>query len=147
MCERIIGLDPIVHASSKILILGSMPSVQSLKNQGYYFNPTNRFWKVMEAIYGKSDYPIALWDVCHSCIRKGSMDANIKDVIPNDIERFLKEHGQIKRVVCNGSTSYKLLKKYFPNIKAIAAPSTSAANARYRFDDLVKIYKECLGES
>ena len=87
MCKRIVGLDPIVFKDSRVLILGSMPSVISLKEQMYYANKTNRFWKVLEAIYQENNKikllktsHIALWDICHSCIRKTSADSEIKDI-------------------------------------------------------------------
>ena len=149
MCKRIIGLDPIVFEDSKILIVGSMPSVISLKEQMYYANKTNRFWPILESLYHKQDKMellkdshIALWDICHSCIRKTSADSEIKEVIPNDIEDFLKQHTSIEKVICNGRTSYNTMKKYFPNIQTTYCPSTSAANAKFRLDDLVEIYKK-----
>lgn len=77
MCKRIVGLDPIVFEDSRILIVGSMPSAISLKEQMYYANKNNRFWKILESIYQENDKiellkvsHIALWDICHSCIRK-----------------------------------------------------------------------------
>ena len=149
MCKRIIGLDPIVFEDSKILIVGSMPSVISLKEQMYYANKTNRFWPILESLYHKQDKMellkdshIALWDICHSCIRKTSADSEIKEVIPNDIEDFLKRHTSIEKVICNGRTSYNTMEKYFPNIQTTYCPSTSAANAKFRLDDLVEIYKK-----
>lgn len=149
MCKRIIGLDPIVFEDSKILIVGSMPSVISLKEQMYYANKTNRFWPILESLYHKQDRMgllkdshIALWDICHSCIRKTSADSEIKEVIPNNIEDFLKRHKSIVKVICNGRTSYNTMKKYFPNIQTTYCPSTSAANAKFRLDDLIEIYKK-----
>lgn len=88
------------------------------------------------------DSHIALWDICHSCIRKTSADSEIKEVIPNNIEDFLKRHKSIVKVICNGRTSYNTMKKYFPNIQTTYCPSTSAANAKFRLDDLVEIYKK-----
>ena len=73
MCKRIVGLDPIVFEDSRILIVGSMPSAISLKEQMYYANKNNRFWKILEEIYQENDKikllkvsHIALWDICHS---------------------------------------------------------------------------------
>lgn len=92
MCKRIVGLDPIVFKDSRVLILGSMPSVISLKEQMYYANKNNRFWKILESLYQENDKiellkisHIALWDICHSCIRKTSADSEIKDIEPNNI--------------------------------------------------------------
>lgn len=152
--SRIIGFDPIFHEQDTILILGSMPSVESLRQAFYYANKTNRFWPMLAKLYEMpvetiehkllilENAKIALWDVCHSCLRKGSADASIKEVQANPIDTLLKKHETIKKVICNGKTSYALLRKYFPDIEAICCPSTSAANARFRLDDLVKIYGE-----
>ena len=133
MCKRIVGLDPIVFEDSKILIVGSMPSVISLKEQMYYANKTNRFWKILKEIFQTEDKiellkvsHIALWDICHSCIRKTSADSEIKDIEPNDIQGLLETY----------------MKKYFPDIKTVYCPSTSSANARFSLEDLVKIYKK-----
>ena len=150
--SRIIGFDPITHPYDHILILGSMPSVESLKQSFYYANKTNRFWKMLEVIFDqKADTieqrlllleqnQIALWDVCHSCLRKTSADADIRDVMPNDIEQLLKEHDSIQKVICNGKTSAAFMKKFYKDISIVVCPSTSAANARYRLNDLVEIY-------
>ena len=150
--SRIIGFDPITHPDDRVLILGSMPSVESLKQSFYYANKTNRFWKMLEVIFDQEadtieqrlllleQNQIALWDVCHSCLRKTSADADIRDVMPNDIEQLLKEHDSIQKVICNGKTSAALMKKFYRDIPIAVCPSTSAANARYRLNDLVEIY-------
>lgn len=150
--SRIIGFDPITHPDDRILILGSMPSVESLKQSSYYANKTNRFWKMLEVIFDQEadtikqrlllleQNQIALWDVCHSCLRKTSADADIRDVMPNDIEQLLKEHDSIQKVICNGKTSAAFMKKFYKDIPVVVCPSTSAANARYRLNDLVEIY-------
>lgn len=149
MCKRIVGLDPIVFEDSRILIVGSMPSVISLKEQMYYANKTNRFWKILEEIYQESDKMellkvshIALWDICHSCIRKTSADSEIKDIEPNDIQGLLDRYKNIEKVICNGRTSYNTMKKYFPDIETVYCPSTSSANARFSLEQLIEIYKK-----
>ena len=149
MCKRIVGLDPIVFEDSRILIVGSMPSVISLKEQMYYANKNNRFWKILEEIYQESDKMellkvshIALWDICHSCIRKTSSDSEIKDIEPNDIQGLLNTYKNIEKVICNGRTSYNTMKKYFPDIETVHCPSTSSANARFSLEQLIEIYKK-----
>lgn len=149
MCKRIVGLNPIVFEDSRILIVGSMPSVMSLKEQMYYANKTNRFWKILEEIYQESDKikllkvsHIALWDICHSCIRKTSADSEIKDIEPNDIPKLLNTYKNIEKVICNGRTSYNTMKKYFPDIETVYCPSTSSANARFSLEQLIEIYKK-----
>ena len=149
MCKRIVGLDPIVFEDSRILIVGSMPSVISLKEQMYYANKTNRFWKILEEIYQKEDKMellkvshIALWDICHSCIRKTSADSEIKDIESNDIPKLLDTYKKIEKVICNGRKSYKTMKKYLPDIETVYCPSTSSANARFSLEQLIEIYKK-----
>lgn len=149
MCKRIVGLNPIVFEDSRILIVGSMPSVISLKEQMYYANKTNRFWKILEEVYQENDKikllkvsHIALWDICHSCIRKTSADSEIKDIEPNDISKLLNTYKNIEKVICNGRTSYNTMKKYFPDIETVYCPSTSSANARFSLEQLIEIYKK-----
>ncbi len=107
-----------------MLVLGSFPSVLSRKNDFYYGNPQNRFWRMLAA-YAKAPAPetipekkrlllscgIALWDVIQECDIKGSSDASIKNVVPVRIERILNT-APIKRVICNGATAGRLYKKY-----------------------------------
>ena len=105
--SRIIGFDPIVHGNDRILILGSMPSVESLHQDFYYANKTNRFWPMLSKIYGvETDTrmqrlallkkeKIALWDVCHSCVRPGSADSAIRDVRLNPIQEVLETNSSI----------------------------------------------------
>ena len=106
-----------------------MPSVISLKEQMYYANKTNRFWKILKEIF-------------HSCIRKTSADSEIKDIEPNDIQGLLETYKNIDKIICNGRTSYNTMKKYFPDIKTVYCPSTSSANARFSLEDLIEIYKK-----
>ena len=151
--ERIIGFDPLTHGNDTVLIVGSMPSVESLKQAMYYANRTNRFWKILGNIFDE-EYEtrdqklallkkghIALWDICHTCIRKGSMDADIKEVEPNDIKGLLIKNPSIQTIVCNGKTSLKYMKKYFPELDVVSMPSTSAANARWSLEQLIEKYK------
>ena len=150
--SRIIGFSCILHGEDEILILGSMPSEESLRQHFYYANKTNRFWPMMAKVFNETantreqllallkTHKIALWDVCHSCIRKGSMDADIKEVTPNDISLLLKIHPTIQKVICNGKTSAAFMKKFYKDIPIVVCPSTSAANARYRFLSYSNLY-------
>lgn len=151
--SRIIGFEPILHKGDRVLILGSMPSVESLKQDMYYANKTNRFWPMLGNIFNlpyrtreeklelARQAHISIWDVCHSCLRETSADSKIRDIIPNDISKVLEEYPSIQVVLCNGKTSFNTLKKHFLEIEAISLPSTSAANAKYRLEDLISIYK------
>ncbi len=157
------SFSPSVNNKSKILILGSMPGVKSLTEQQYYAHPQNRFWKLMALICNNKDLPnkdyqeklnillehgIALWDVIKSCDRAGSLDTDIKNEVPNDIERLLTKYPNIKKNFLNGNKSYTAFKKYFPNIlskyNCYKMPSTSPANARYRLDDLYEVWGKAL---
>ncbi|MDX8416529.1 DNA-deoxyinosine glycosylase [Absicoccus intestinalis] len=154
--SRIEGLGQVVHGQDTILILGSIASVESLAKGYHYAHPSNRFWKVLARIYQQpietledkkkilADHSIALWDSCRSCQRIGSADASIKAIEPNDIPTFLKEYPTIERILCNGQVSYQTMKKTYPELKCIPCPSTSAANARWSLDALVKEYGKWL---
>ena len=152
--ERVIHeIPPIYDENSKILILGSFPSVKSRESQFFYGHPQNRFWKVLAQIF-KQEAPVsieekkkllienhvAVWDVIASCNIEGSSDSSIKDVTTNDLSRILKK-AEIKQIYCNGGTSYRLYKKYCESIlgrTAIKLPSSSPANAAYRLEKLVE---------
>lgn len=137
----IYSFEPVYDKNSKILILGSMASVESLKQGFYYMHPRNRFWKTLgritqkqvpDSIEGKRDFllenGIALMDSIYSCEREGSLDSDIKNVVPNDIKKVLSQTN-IKAVFCNGKKSYAVAKKAFPDIDFVCLPSTSPANA------------------
>lgn len=118
------GFEPVFNERSTVLVLGSFPSVLSRKNDFYYGNPRNRFWRVLAA-FSKEPVPetisekkemllscgIALWDVIQECDIKGSSDASIKNVAPAQVE-LITRTAPIKRVICNGATAGRLYKKY-----------------------------------
>ncbi|MFV0381400.1 MAG: DNA-deoxyinosine glycosylase [Breznakia sp.] len=136
------GFKPIVANKPQILILGSMPSITSLKQQEYYGFKYNRFWKIIatcfqtplftyeEKIQCIKKHHLALWDVMQSCDRKSSLDSDIRNFKCNDIESFLKKNPSITHILCNGKKSYEVYQKHFKHIKlpCIALPSTSNAN-------------------
>lgn len=137
------GLAPIVHDDSRLLILGSMPSAESLKNQRYYDFRQNRFWRILFKFFGlpfSADYgdkiqllklgKIALWDAIEFCDRENSsLDSKIKNVVPSDVKGFLSAHPSIKHVITNGRTAEKYFVKYNGGIAYRYLPSTSPANA------------------
>ena len=119
------GLKPIIGNNAKVLILGSLPGDESLRRQEYYGNPRNRFWDVMSGIFGekapfeyseKIEYlkrhGIALWDVLHAAEREGSLDANIRNAVFNDIAGLLSDNPSIEVIVTNGKAAENSLKKY-----------------------------------
>ena len=143
--------SPVVDGHSRVLILGSLPSVKSRENHFYYGHPQNRFWKVLAGVC-QAEVPvsveekkafllangIAVWDVIASCRIVGSSDSSIRDVGPNDISMIL-EKTQIKTIFTNGGKAHSLYEKYvYPvcGIHAVKLPSTSPANAAFSLERL-----------
>ena len=150
-------IEPIFNRDSKILILGSFPSVKSREGHFFYNHPQNRFWKVLAKIFNcevpqtieeKKQFllnnQIAVWDVIHSCSIEGSSDSSITDVVPNDFtELFARTH--LLAVAANGTKAYELYQKYvYPVTKRgiIKMPSTSPANAAWNLARLTAAYRE-----
>ena len=152
---------PLYNENSKVLILGSFPSVKSREQNFFYGHPQNRFWKLIARLFDEAEvqtieqkkelilkHNLALWDVNHSCTITGSSDSSIKDVVPNDISSILKS-SKVDRIYANGATSYNLYKKYIlpkTGIEAVKLPSTSPANAGFSLDRLFEhwsIIKSC----
>ena len=146
-------IPPVFNQNSKILILGSFPSVKSREAEFFYGHKQNRFWKVLANLLNESvpenaeekkqlllTNGIALWDVIKSCTITGSSDSSIKNVVPNDIEPILQK-ADISQIFTNGATADKLYKKYiYPTTKisTIKLPSTSPANAAFTLDKLLR---------
>lgn len=147
---------PLYDEESRILILGSFPSVKSREQAFFYGHPQNRFWKTLSAVLGvelpvtieeKSrmlhENHIALWDVIKSCDIIGSSDSSIKNVVPNDLTEIIKT-GKIQKIYCNGAKSHEYFKKYQEKtlgMKADKLPSTSPANAACSLDKLKESWK------
>lgn len=148
---------PLYDKNSKILILGSFPSVKSREQMFFYGHPQNRFWKVLSAVFNsplpttidkKKEFllsnGIALWDVIASCEITGSSDSSIKNVVVNDLSEIL-ENSHIRQIFVNGKTAYKYYNKYtLPIVQrsAICLPSTSPANAAWSLDKLILEWKQ-----
>ena len=151
--------EPVYNEESKILILGTFPSVKSREQGFYYGHPQNRFWKLLaqicqcpvpESIEAKKkmllDNHIAIWDVIASCKIVGSSDSSIKDVVPTDLSRIL-EAAPIERIYANGATAAKLYEKYQKDRTSreiIKLPSTSPANAAWNMERLYEAWKDCI---
>ena len=150
------SLKPVFDKKSKVLILGSLPSVKSRSEGFYYAHPQNRFWKIIEAIFNvklttiedKTQFllssHIALYDVIESCEINGSSDSSIKDVIPTNLSDIINQ-SEIEHIFINGKKAFDLYNKYqYPNvkIKAVLLPSTSAANAMYSLNRLIEDYQQ-----
>ncbi|MCM1394800.1 MAG: DNA-deoxyinosine glycosylase [Corallococcus sp.] len=141
------GFPPLFDGNSKILILGSFPSVKSRAEGFYYGNKQNRFWSTLcsalgaplaETVEAKKELclscGIALWDVVDSCEIRGSMDADIENYRLVDLNEVL-ERAKIVKILCNGATAYRLTTSiYDGNIPVYKMPSTSPANVRFDKD-------------
>lgn len=148
------GFGPIIDENSKILILGSFPSVKSREKSFYYMHPQNRFWKVLEILFQK-EIPasieqkirflkyekIALYDVVKKCQIKGSMDSDLKVIELVDINKLI-EKTNIDMIFANGTKAFDLAVKQVSYCKKL--PSTSPANARYKLEDLCQAWREIL---
>ncbi len=146
---------PLYDKNSKILILGSFPSVKSREEKFFYGHVQNRFWKVTAAVFGcnvpvttkeKKQFlysnGIALWDVIASCEIEGSSDSSIKNAVANDLSPIF-ETANIKQVFVNGKTAekyYNLYTKEKVGMAAICLPSTSPANAVWTMEKLVEAW-------
>lgn len=149
-------IAPVFDKDSKVLILGSFPSVRSREEGFFYGHPQNRFWKVTSRIFGE-ELPvtieekkaflirnhIALWDVIGSCEIDGSSDSSIRDVTVNDLSVILGT-ADIRAIFLNGKKAEQYYLKYlFPILKrdAVCLPSTSPANAAWNLEKLADAWK------
>lgn len=148
--------EPVFDENSKVLILGTFPSVKSRENHFYYGHPQNRFWKIIACLTDSEvpqtieekkkvllEHGIAIWDVISSCEIIGSSDSSIRNVVPADLERVLSQCG-IRNIYANGGTAKKLYEKYSQKKtgrEIIGLPSTSPANAAYSVDRLMEYWK------
>ena len=151
------SFEPVYDKNSRILILGTLPSVASRENNFYYGHKQNRFWKVLAAVFEDTlpetieekkkfllRHNIAIWDVIASCDIEGSSDSSIKNVEPTDIRKIL-DTADIKQVIANGNKAGQLYKKYqlpLTGMAAVILPSTSPANAAWTFEKLCKRWGE-----
>ena len=159
--ERKIGFAPIFDKNSRVLILGSFPSVKSREIDFYYGNKQNRFWKMLYGFF-QEEIPctkeekiefllrrnVALWDMVMSCEIEGSSDASVKNVELADIPRLLKET-KIEKILLNGTLAYNLFAENYATVSISyeKMPSTSPANPRYdeikwrnQLNDVFRIY-------
>ena len=136
---------PLYDKDSKVLILGSFPSVKSRQIDFYYGNKQNRFWRMLcgyfgeeipETIDGKREFlykhGIALWDMAISCEIEGSADASVKNAEVADLNIIFKE-ASIEKILLNGTLAYELYISHYPHVQISSEkmPSTSPANPRY----------------
>lgn len=151
--------EPIFDKNSRVIILGTMPSVKSREAGFYYMNPQNIFWKTLSDIL-KCSFPvsipdkkdmllnhnIAIWDVLQSCEIEGSLDSTIKNPVPNDLSEIFIT-AKIKAVFTNGKKATSLYKKYCKamlGLESIYLPSTSPANKAISYDEIRKEWMQIL---
>ncbi len=151
---------PLYDGASRILVLGSFPSVKSREQRFFYGHPQNRFWRVAAAVFGAPvpqtieekrrfllENRIALWDVIASCEIIGSSDASITNVRANDIRPILQK-APIETVFVNGKTAEKMYRKYTEKVSgrsAVCLPSTSPANAAWSLEKLIEAWRVIRG--
>lgn len=151
--------EPVVFPDSRVLILGTMPSVQSRAHHFYYGHPQNRFWPLLACLFDEQipqtitekkellhQYGIALWDVIQSCQIRKSEDQSIKTPVINPVEHVIA-HYPIQVVLANGQAAARLYNQHImkkANLPCVALPSTSPANARWTLDKLVEAWRAIL---
>ncbi|MGH6920914.1 MAG: DNA-deoxyinosine glycosylase [Geminicoccaceae bacterium] len=157
------SFPPIESAISRVLILGTMPGMVSLRERQYYAHPQNAFWRIAGTILGfdpASPYEvrvalmraagIAVWDVLKSCTRQGSLDSDIvhSTAVPNDLPAFLCEHPQIRRICFNGAKAEALYARHVrprlaasPDVQYMRLPSTSPANASVPWSEKLQAWR------
>lgn len=164
--DHVQGFPPVATADARILILGSMPGIASLKQTRYYAHPRNAFWPIAAQVLGfdpAADYPdrlhalqrarIALWDVLQTCERPGSLDAAIRPdtLVPNDFAAFLQAHPHLIRICFNGAKAATLYRRHVrpqlpptQSLQYLDLPSTSPAHAAAKFDEKLAVWREAL---
>lgn len=157
---KIHSFPSLSNPEATVLVLGTMPGVQSLSMNQYYAHPRNHFWKLLHTIFGEdfsTDYNlkkemlqrnnIAVWDVLQACERQGSLDSAIIKEVPNDFTGFLQEHSNIKLIVFNGQKAAAFFKKHVRLTKEytfITLPSTSPANTGKSFELKLKEWENAI---
>ncbi len=152
------SIPPFINEESKILILGSLPSIKSREDGFFYAHPQNRFFKTIAGVFDEAEpktieerkmfllkHYIALYDVIYECDICGSSDSSIKNVKPINLAVILKHFPNIKRIFTTGKKAKELYDKYLlpqVEIEAISLPSSSAANATTTLTELVEEYRK-----
>lgn len=163
---RLYGLAPIVDIKTRVLVLGSFPSVASLRTQQYYAHPQNHFWKILQALWPADPLPpaytdccawvlahgLGIWDVYASCEREGSLDSAIRNARVNDFASLKAQCPRLQLIVHNGGESFRHAKlvrtslgvEHFPLIKL---PSTSPANASWSFERKLVAWRDAMTQA
>ena len=164
--SRIHGFPPVARPDAKILILGSMPSRESLARQQYYAHPRNAFWPILCSLFSitatqysersqqVAERGVAIWDVLRDCVRPGSLDSDIdeKTAVTNDFQTFIDEHPQLSAIFFNGAKAESIfIKRVLPGLDDHAVeiarhrlPSTSPAHASMNFEQKKAAWRSIL---
>ena len=157
------GFPPLARTDARVLVLGSMPSRESLARQQYYAHPRNAFWPIMTRLFGLREpsyreraqeltgHGVAVWDVLQACTRSSSLDSDIDDssIVTNDFTAFLREHSAVRQIFFNGIKAESVyVKQVLPKLPPESAaltrhrlPSTSPANAGMSFQQKLKAWE------
>ena len=153
------SFPPVWRADAELLVLGSMPGAESLRQQQYYAFRHNAFWPIMGTLFHFDHtlpYPerlrhlvenrVALWDVLQRCERDGSLDADIRHAVPNDLPGLLGQCPRLRRIFCNGSAAAMHFRRNFPRLAPMMTPlpSTSPAAARLRPEQKLQAWRQAI---
>lgn len=159
---RLQGLPPLVTGNTRMLVLGSFPSVASLARQQYYAHPQNAFWRLLQALWPTSPMPdadsylqrvdwlldkgLGLWDVYASCERQGSLDSAIRQPQVNDLAGLLRHCPALRLIAHNGGESFRHARVTRTlGLPVYRLPSTSPANASWSFERKLAAWREVVG--
>lgn len=161
--ERSEGFPPVAGANARVLVLGSLPGARSITEQQYYAHPQNAFWKIMREVFGIGgsyasrceqtiENRIALWDVLHSSVRPGSLDADIQleSANANDFRGFLSNHPDVRLIAFNGKKAEQLFRRFVladglgADVSLVGLPSTSPAYASMSFSGKLAAWRAAL---
>jgi len=155
---RIFSFEPTADENSRILILGTMPSVRSLEEEFYYAHPRNAFWPIMAEIFGSAlprtaeekkelllSHGVALWDTAASCVREGSLDSAMREIELNDFGAFFRRFPKIEKELLNGGAAWTLYHRLPKDVvearRCVKMPSTSPAYTM-KYEDKLAVWKK-----
>jgi double-stranded uracil-DNA glycosylase len=166
-----LSFEPVSRVDARVLILGTLPGAKSLEAGQYYSNPRNSFWRIMNELFGKfpigpadelyvkrterlHEVGIAIWDVCHSADRIGSLDVNLKNIKANDFSTFLTNHTSVEMICFNGSKAKNLYDRMVLEAVSINStemryellPSTSPARAAIPYTEKLLKWRSVLNQ-
>ena len=159
------GFPPVEPKRARVLILGSLPGAESIRQGEYYAHPRNAFWPIMGALFGAGrEWPyearlrklaargVMLWDVLRTARRPGSLDAAIhpRQREANDLAALLARHPELKMIVFNGGAAEALFRRHarepcgarLAGVELVRLPSTSPACARFSFAQKLAAWKK-----